>query len=193
MGCGPSKPSAEIVQNQEQAAEKLAKIRELTEEPLLKRNDNMDLSERDRKNLEAALPLVQSLIEFDPIAIGTITLRGKIEVALDRLDEAEATFKQALKVAPAPEHQNTDIKFLMAGINDDLSKIEFIRGNYKKSIEYIEEALKFSPNNPIYLTNLAYSQVEARELEAAKETVKKIQAIDPKNEDVKMLLKLIEG
>lgn len=182
-----------MIQNQQQASEQLAKIRELTEEPLLKRNDDLDLSERDRNNLEAALPLVQSLIDFDPTSIGTITLRGKIEVALDRLDEAEATFTQALNVAPSAANRSADITFLMAGIYDDLSKIEFMRQNYKRSVAHLEEALKLSPNNPIYLTNLAFSQIEARDIVGAKETVKKLQEVDPGSEDIKKLLKLIEG
>lgn len=188
IGCQPKAPTV-VVTNAQEASKTLAKIRDLTEEPLLKANAGTDLEPGDLTKLEEALPLSQALVDFDPTQIGTVSLRGKIEMALGKTDAAEATYRQAIKLAPAD--RSPEISYLVADLHNELGKIAFERQNHKAALEEIGQAVALVPNEVRFLNNLASVQIEADQIDQARNTIKQALQLDPKNADALDLQKLI--
>jgi len=188
-GCQP-KSDVKVVTNPEQAAKTLDQIRTLTEEPLLKANAGLNLTEADQKNLKLALPLAQALVDYDPTQIGTMSLRAKIESAIGDTKAAEATYKQAAKLAPA--NPSPEISYLIADIHNELGKLAFSRQDFPSAKGEFQTAIKRIPNDVRFLTNLASVQIELEELSSAKQTIAQIRKLDPTNGDAADLEKLIQ-
>ena len=187
-GCTPKTPTV-VVNNAEEASQTLAKIRDLSEEPLLKVNAGTELTDEDTRKLEETLPLAQALVDYDPTQIGAVSLRGKIETALGKSEEAEATYRQAIKLKPA--NPSPEMTYLIADLHNELGKISFSKQNYKAALDDISQAVSLVPNEPRFLFNLASVQVEADQLREAKATLAKVLELDPKNQDALDLRKLI--
>jgi Tfp pilus assembly protein PilF len=60
--------------------------------------------------------------------------------------------------------------------------------NFTGALNDIQESLKYDPINTSYLIGKAKLEIAANEIATAKQTVERIQKLDPKNEEIPALL-----
>lgn len=167
----------------------LADVRKLTEVGLLKYASGDDLNDEDTKNLNSAKPLVEALVNFDPTGMGSISLKGKIHLALGETAEAETAFRQAIKNRGVST--NADVLRLTADLHNELGMMAHNKGQSEAARKEIEEAIKLAPTNLDYQCNLASVLIEAEKLDEAQKILDEVLAKNPEHARARDLTKLI--
>jgi tetratricopeptide (TPR) repeat protein len=92
----------------------------------------------DRKALERADELVSRALALDPNYARAHSLKGGIlSFQIERLDESIAEFERALSLDPA-------MVFGFVGLGFDYQYF----GQFEKSLEYLDKAIRLSPHDP---------------------------------------------
>ena len=127
------------------------------------RNDELNLVKFEQKGLQS-LTKASDLYEFGSIQIkkrlyseATKSFLKAVEFYTNEPDEAKAIIENALGFSYAAQNE------------------------FKKATKHYNFAIKFLPDYPVALNNLASAQQRLLDYDSAYETYKKVLSIDPKN------------
>jgi protein O-mannosyl-transferase len=111
---------------------------------------------------------------FNPPALRAMdkVLEGVAEEKAGRLEEAEASFKEALRLDPKSD------RALLS-----LAVVEDRRGNYPAAVDYCRRAIRIKPSSADIHQQLGVSALKMGEVAAAVEALEKAAALDPSDKE----------
>lgn len=190
VGCAADPTSPPLLRTGRDFDETLAKATELAKAPIEAVALGQTISESQRKDLVEADRLVRGLIAFDTERFGLYVLKGKIAQAVGDTKHAEECFNEAIRLVPMPE--TDDEKFTVAETHFQLSRIVEARQDWAAMEKQADFALRFMPDNPIYLVQSAAAKIQQGNIEAAEPSLRSALKQVPDFQRAKDLLKLIE-
>jgi Tfp pilus assembly protein PilF len=144
VGCSGVEP--DFLYTNAQATQVNNQIAELTSKPIQKYLAGVELSPADRASLEKALPLIDQIIEFDPITINSYSLKGKIHRALGQVNLAKEAFYDG--IARSAPLNNPDDTLIRSDLYLELSQINYEEQNFSAAQIAIETSLKIDDESP---------------------------------------------
>lgn len=144
VGCSGVEP--DFIYTSQQADEVNKQLEKLTTQPIQKYIVRVELTDQDRANLEEALPLIDRIIQFDPITVNAYALKGKIHLALGDPAAAKATYLEAIaKSIP----NNTDLdKTIRSDMYVDLGSIHYSENDLKNAERALNKAIELADTAP---------------------------------------------
>jgi tetratricopeptide (TPR) repeat protein len=124
------------------------------------------------KQYDAALEVLEKIPPQDPRYFDALTRRGYILGQMDRMEQAQASFAEAVQLKP----QEGSLAYYMG-----LMYLQ--RKEYPQAVAQLEKAVQDDQNNVQYLYQLGAAQERARMLDRAERTFRKVLALDPKYAD----------
>ena len=177
------KPEQEVsrkILNAEQANNAVNMLQDLTEVAFERMIARIPLEPDDIANLEEAELVINDLLDYDPVSLGFKSVKGKIELALRKYEQAEATFKNALLMEPNPKDPEYDFNVqIYAGLCADVSRLYYEKADYTKAHEYIDKAREIFPQDPRFMTDEASIHVKLNQNEKAIDLCEAALKIDP--------------
>ncbi len=164
----------------------LAKVRDLTQDPILKFDEGRKLTEKQVDDLKEGAKKIQQLIAFEPTNFVPYVMLAKSQRALGQAEEAARNYQQALLLLPK-EIKDQDTLWTAAEVNYDLGTHYYENGEYKKAEQYALEAVQMINTHPKYLVGLAAIQAQLGKFKDARTLLDSAMQIDPDNEFSKSL------
>lgn len=188
VGCGKG-PDVPVIASGAEYSDLLDDAEKLSRAPLEKFEQKETLAAADRENLAKALKIFEGLIAFLPDQFGAYFGAGKIEMALDRPENAFPHFKKFIELAPSnPDEQ---FKPALAEAHYSVATIQETLANGPEDLELVkvnaERAYELIPQNANYLTLLASVRLREKKDEEAHKLVDAALALDPSHGRAKQL------
>jgi len=158
--------------------ERLAKVRELTQGPILSYNAGNALSGDETVALEEGREIARRLAAFDPLAFGPPFLLANIEQALGNSEEAGRNYQQAL-LQIEKNSGNPDMRETEANIRFNLGQHFYNKDEFEKAEKFSDSALALHHNSAVYHTAAASIKIRLNKLGEAREMVRHALEIDP--------------
>lgn len=135
-----------------------------------------------QRNWKEAERKYQQVLELDPDNATALNNYGYMLAELgERLDEAEAMIRKALKIRPNEP-----------AFWDSLGWVYFQRGNYKKALQWVEKAVKAQPNDAELRYHLGLIYWKLGEREKALRELREAVKINPRHSQANEAIKQLE-
>jgi len=164
----------------------LVKVRELTQDPILKFDEGRKLTSKQVDDLKEGTKKIQQLIAFEPTNFVPYVMLAKSQRALGQAEEAARNYQQALLLLPK-EIKDQDTLWTVAEVNYDLGTHYYETGDYKKAEQYALEAVQMINTHPKYLVGLAAIQAQLGKFKDARTLLDTAMRMDPENQFSKSL------
>lgn len=132
----------------------------------------------DEHEDEQALELIEQALQQDTDNVDAHLMKGIIAFDMEKYDEAKQSFEKVLEYDSNHELALGYLGELYLNIDDDP----------KKALEVFNEVLKLNPDATDVIFNIGICYLHMAEIEKAVEQFKKVQQIDPEDEDTKNIL-----
>lgn len=158
----------------------MAKVQELTTQPLVDVEEGRKLTETQRKNLERGVQLTKQLIAFQPREFGPYFVLAKAQKALGAVDNAIRNCEQALLLVPK-NSDSPEVQSVAAQIEHTVAIYYYEKGLYQQAEAHADNAVKAFVTNPDFLAGAAAIKAQLGKLDDARLYVDTALAIDPNN------------
>ncbi len=164
----------------------LAKVRDLTQDPILKFDEGKKLTQHQVEDLKVGTKKIRQMIAFQPTNFGPYVMMAKSQRALGQAEEAVRNYKQALLLLPQ-EIKDQETLWTAAEVNYDLGTHYYEHGDFKQAEKYALEAVQMVNTHPKYLVGLAAIQAQLGKLKDARLLLDTAMLMDPDNKFSKSL------
>lgn len=164
----------------EQYQASLAKVRDLTQQPIIDFDAGKYLSKAQLDQLKEGSETIKKMIAFDPTNFGPYVMMAKSQRALGNAQEAVRNYKQALLLVPK-EIKDQDTLWAAAEAHHDLAAYYYEEGDDKKAEEHAMQALMLVNQNPKYLITFAAIEAQLGKLKEARANLDAALKMDPQN------------
>lgn len=144
VGCSGVEP--DFLYTNAQATQVNNQIAELTSKPIQKYLAGVELTPADRASLEKALPLIDQIIQFDPITINSYSLKGKIHRALGQILPAKEAFYDG--IARSAPLNNPDDTLIRSDLYLELAQINYEEQDFSAAQIALKTSLKIDDESP---------------------------------------------
>ncbi|QYK53940.1 MAG: hypothetical protein KF824_03370 [Fimbriimonadaceae bacterium] len=175
----------------EQFNETNERVQKLVMNPIQKYLAGQEINSKEKADLEKALPLIDQMIQFDPITINSYSLKGKVLRALDRDGEAKIAFLDGLTTAP-PKQEVQD-ELVRADLLLELAQLHFASGEMNEAIAASEKSIKLNDNSAIAHTIIAKVAYQRNDIQRAKNECLKALLADANYEPARTLFRTINA
>ncbi|MBX3114882.1 MAG: hypothetical protein KF836_09985 [Fimbriimonadaceae bacterium] len=153
--------------------------------PIQKYLAGQEINNKEKADLETALPLIDEMIRFDPITINSYSLKGKVLRALDRDGEAKMAFLDGMaKALPTNEEQD---KLVRADLLLELAQLHLASGEFNEARAAAEKSLSINDESAIGHTVIAQVAYQNNEIQLAKDECLRALLIDADYEPARTL------
>lgn len=143
------------------------RVQNLAMNPIQKYLAGQEINNKEKADLEIALPLIDEMIRFDPITINSYSLKGKVLRALDRDGEAKMAFLDGMaKALPTNEEQD---KLVRADLLLELAQLHLASGELNEAAAAAEKSLGINDESAIGHTVIAQVAYQNNEIQLAKD------------------------
>lgn len=191
IGCGPaSNPNDRpIITNFADYEQTLQKAEGLSLQHLKDLDAGQPLTDPDKRDLQEAALLFDSLADYQPTNIAPFTGAGKIYQALGNDDAAIKRFREGLStVPPKPITAVLDTAIETHYL---LSVSLFNKHQYKESLDEVNRAIQMFPTSPIYYAQRAAIFIQLGNNKGAYSDLSAALQIDGENVKARRLMKLL--
>lgn len=189
-GCtGGKDASVPVIRSGSEYTDELGQIEKLTRAPLEKFDTGEPLTEIEKADLKTAEIKLKGLISFRPETFALYFLQGRIDQVQGEHDKAIDQYRMA--VERMWNLKNPDVVATLGETYYRASQSAVMIGNLPMAAAQIDDALKNSPENPIYLTQHAGILLQMEDRKGAEAALDRALKIDPEYERAKDLKKLI--
>lgn len=196
IGCrkDPNTAQQVIIGNGDEYQKVLRDAVNFSKEPLLRRSKGETLTEADREALTKAVPLFQSLINFDPGQFAPHLALGQIFLEFDDPAKANDHLLYCLgNLEQLTKKDDPGLKLMEAECRYELSNARFKVGNYVDAVTEVDKALAISKENPNYYVARAAAYSELKRYAEAKVDLERALKLDPTHKRANSLLKLFNS
>ena|GEM_PF-3252231 len=145
IGCSGTDPA--FIYNQKQANERVAEVTKLTTNPVQKFITGVELSETDKRDLAAALPLIDQILQYDPVTLDFYNLKGKIYLSLEKTTEAKAAFLDGVATSLVQEDETA--KLIRSDTYTELAKIHYQENDFSSAEIAAKNAIATLDTDPM--------------------------------------------
>lgn len=170
VGCSGTDPA--FIYNQKQADAKVKDLTALTSQPIQKYVSGLELTESEKSKLTSAIPIIDQIIQYDPVTINSYNLKGKCYAATGRIAESKNAYLDGISISIKREDETS--KLILSDTYTELAKIHIQENDVKSAELAAQNAIKVQDNDPaphvilgrIYLSQKKIQQAKAESLRA---------------------------
>jgi len=167
------------------------KVQSLAMNPIQKYLAGQEINNKEKSDLETALPLIDEMIRYDPITINTYSLKGKVLRALDRDGEAKAAFLDGIATA-SPKNEEQD-RLVRADLLLELAQLHLASGEINEALAAAERSLLLNDDSAIAHTIIAQIALLRNDIQLAKDECLKALLSDADYEPARTLYRSLTG
>ncbi|MFM9873543.1 MAG: tetratricopeptide repeat protein [Fimbriimonadaceae bacterium] len=162
IGCSGTDPA--FIYNQTQADAKVKELTELATKPIQKYITNAELTDADKTSLATALPIIDQIIQYDPVTINSYNLKGKCLAALGRTVDAKAAYLDGISLS-VPRDDDTS-KLIRSDTYTELAKIHVQENDFKSAELAAKNAIATQDTDPAphVILGRIYAQQKKKQL-----------------------------
>jgi tetratricopeptide (TPR) repeat protein len=185
LGCSGTEPT--FIYNQAQATEAISRITKLTTNPIQKFISNVELTDADKRDLRAALPIIEEVLQYDPITLNSYNLKGKIYLALEKPTEAKAAFLDGIALSIVKDDETA--KLIRSDTYTELAKIHYKENDFKSGEIAAKNAIATLDTDPAPHVILGRIYEINNDKQSAKDEALRALLINADNEPARILFR----
>ena len=166
------------------------KVEQMTLDVLRKYTEGEALTGEDLAKLEKAMPMIDSMIRYDPTSLERYSLKGKAQRALGQTDEALETFRTGINLCTVKKDDLA--KLVKADVYSEISSIHFQRKEYEEADRVIGFALATTTADPRFYTEAARVKVQLGDTKGARALCEQALLMDSEYGPARALWQLIK-